>query len=444
MKKRILSIALACAMIVASFAGCGGGTTTSTDAGSAAGSDASQAATETKKIRVAWWGNQVRNDRTTKVLKMYEEKNPGVKFETEFSDWSGYWDKMATEAAANSMPDIIQMDYQYIKQYVNKKQLADLTPYVGKQLKLDDVSQFSVDVGKFNDKLYGVSLGVTSPAMIYDIDSVQQAGVTLKNGMTMSEFIDAAKKIKEKTGKTCDFVYSDGETMMEYLVRGQGKVLFQDGKLGIDSSKDVLPFFQLFEDGVKGGYLTSAEDLDASVGTGIEQGLLVLGKQWEVMTTSNQLSAYAAAAKDKKLGIVTWPVGDNDTQKAMFLKPSMYFSVSAASKNVEECAKVIDFFTNNAEAYETLLTDRGVPVSNKVQEAIKPKVDESSKQLFDYISAIESECSDTNPPPPAGMTEVATLAHNLTEQVVYQKLTAQQAADQFFTQANAILKKAAG
>ena len=48
-------------------------------------------------IRIAWWGNQTRNDLTTQVLAMYTALHPNVTFETEPTAWDGYWDKLALE-----------------------------------------------------------------------------------------------------------------------------------------------------------------------------------------------------------------------------------------------------------------------------------------------------------------------------------------------------------
>ena len=58
------------------------------------------------------------------------EKNPNVVIETEFTDWSGYWDKLATQAAGGGLPDIIQMDYSYLNQYASSNQLADLNGFI--------------------------------------------------------------------------------------------------------------------------------------------------------------------------------------------------------------------------------------------------------------------------------------------------------------------------
>src|SRR5690606_14958806 len=90
-------------------------------------------------------------------------------FETEFAAWDDYWDKMATYAAANSLPDIFQHDYAKISQYLENNLLADLTPYVESgQLDLSAVDENAISGGKFDGKLYALSLGTNSFGTLVD------------------------------------------------------------------------------------------------------------------------------------------------------------------------------------------------------------------------------------------------------------------------------------
>ncbi len=61
-------------------------------------------------LRIMWWGSKSRHDRTIKVLEMYQEKNPGVKFTYEFAGFTEYYTRLATQAAGDNLPDIIQQD----------------------------------------------------------------------------------------------------------------------------------------------------------------------------------------------------------------------------------------------------------------------------------------------------------------------------------------------
>ena len=61
-------------------------------------------------LRIAWWGSQDRHDRTIKVIDMYMKKNPNVKISYEFAGFADHLTKMTTQAAGNSLPDIMQQD----------------------------------------------------------------------------------------------------------------------------------------------------------------------------------------------------------------------------------------------------------------------------------------------------------------------------------------------
>ena len=136
MKKK-LALVLAASMAAASLAACGGGQTESTTAAGGADTPAADSTTTAAApaaggetaLTVAWWGNQTRNERTQAALDKYSELNPGVTFDGQFSEWSDYWNKLATAAAGHSLPDVLQMDYAYLDQYVTNNLLVDLTPY---------------------------------------------------------------------------------------------------------------------------------------------------------------------------------------------------------------------------------------------------------------------------------------------------------------------------
>jgi multiple sugar transport system substrate-binding protein len=393
-------------------------------------------------IRVAWWGNQVRNDNTVSALNLYSKEHPNVKFETEFTDWTGYWDKVATQAAANSLSDILQMDYSYIKQYQSKAQLAGLSVFTDSGiLNLSDVGSI-IESGKINGELYGIPLGMNAPAMIYDKEAAAKAGVEIRNGMTREEFISIADKVYDATGKKFDWAYYDGALMLDYFVRGLGFDLMEEGKLGIASADNALDFFKTIEDSMKKPAHMTKEELTEAVGIGIEQDPLSVGKNWLAFAASNQLVAHNDGA-GKELGIVIFPVGANDKEKAMFQKPSMFFCISKNSEKKEVAAQILDFFTNSIEANKILMGERGVPISNTVASTIKPLMPKANQQVFDYLLDIGKYCSVISPPAPVGSSEIASLVNTITEQVCYGQITSEEAAERFFTEGNAILKKAA-
>ncbi|HKM05416.1 MAG TPA: extracellular solute-binding protein, partial [Sphaerochaeta sp.] len=124
-----------------------------------------QAAPEQKDstMRLAWWGNPTRDERTYKAVELFTAKYPEIKIETETTGWGGYWDKLNTQAAAGSLPDLIQHDYAYMLQWVGRNQLADLTPYIEKGIiDISKINESFLSGGKVNGKIYGISLGTNA------------------------------------------------------------------------------------------------------------------------------------------------------------------------------------------------------------------------------------------------------------------------------------------
>ena len=451
--KKIAAATMAGAMAL-SLAACGGSNTAS--ASTAAGAATSEAAADSnasgeKKLTVTWWGNQTRNERTISTLNLYAEQNPGVAFDPQVAEWADYWNKLATASAGKALPDIIQMDYKYLDQYIKNGLLTDLTPYVEDgTLDVSNIDEGILNTGKGSDGgLYAICIGENAPALVYNKTLLDENGITVKDNMTVDEFKALCKEVYEKTGYKSNYYYNQGENNLEYVLRANDITLFENGKLGAASADDFNQYFGVFEDGIKEGWMLSASSFaERNIGT-IEQDPLVYGsdpanRSWCTFLWTNSLSAIQAAAPEgMELGITTWP--SDDSKKSNYLKPGQFFCVSSDSKDPVEAAKVIDFFTNSVDANKILLAERGVPASTVVADAIAPDLDAGTQSGMTFIkNVIAPNCSQINAAPPEGTSEAINLLKQLEEQLCYGQITAQEASEQFFTQGNAFLAAKAG
>lgn len=457
--KKAVSVTLAAAMAL-SLAACGG-STSSTAGSSAAASTAdtasSTASTDTAAsgstsgttaLSFAWWGNQVRNERTQAALDLYTKQNPNITFDGQFSEWADYWTKLATASAGHNMPDVIQMDYKYLAQYVDNGLLVNLQQYVDDgTLDVSGISDSILESGKEKDGLYAVCIGVNAPALLYNKTLLDANGITVKDNMTLTEFIALSKEIYEKTGYKTDLGYGGGENYIDYTIRSQGQKLYNDAgnAFGVDSYEDFVPYFSVYEQGVKEGWMLGSEVYAERTLGSVEQSPLVYGSSpdtmsWCYCAYSNQLSAYqtAADAINVQLGITTWPA--EHPELADYLKPGQFISVSTDSANPAEAAKFIDWWTNSIDCNEVLLAERGIPASSKVAEELNPKLDTQQQTASTFVNDVVSKCCSTiSPAAPETSTEVLKLYDQLQEQVCYGQLSAEDAAKQLFDQGNAIL-----
>ena len=204
MKKRMILL-MTGLLAAVSLAGCGGSKTSATTAAPETTKETETTTAAAKqdggKLTMSWWGNQVRNERTQAALDLYAEQNPGITIEGQFSEWSDYWNKLATSAAGQSIPDIVQMDYMYIDQYVKNDLLVDLKPYIDdKTLDVSNISENTMASGTVEGGVYAICAGINSPAMMYNKTLLDQNGITVKDYLTIDEFEDLCRQVYEKTG----------------------------------------------------------------------------------------------------------------------------------------------------------------------------------------------------------------------------------------------------
>ena len=443
MKKRIISGMLVSALLAATLvSGCG-----SEEKESDAAQTKNEKTESSADMSMFWWGNQVRNERTQAVLDMFSEENDGVKIDGQFADGTDYWTRLATLSAGGTLPDVIQMDYLYIEQYANNELLLDLTPYLEDgTINTENVSEGILKAGEIDGKVYGICNGVNSPSLFYNKTLLDDAGIEVKDNMTLDEFKKLCKEVYEKTGYKTSLTYgsSTSTAYLEFLLRAHDKKLYGEGKFGVENADEFNEFFELLEEGIAEGWHVDPSVYVERQAASVEQDCLVYGSNPELMSwcafySSNQLVAMQNAAPEgTEIGITTWP-SDNPA-KSNYLKPSQFFCVSSNTENPEVAAKLLDYFTNSVECNNVLLGERGVPISSVVSEEISKNQDEKEKEVVSYINdVITPNCSEINPPSPANSSEVINLIDGLTEKVLFGELSAKEASEQLFEQGNQIL-----
>jgi multiple sugar transport system substrate-binding protein len=395
------------------------------------------------RLRMFWWGSKERAERTDKVNQLYQQKNPGVTITGETLGWTDYWPRLATQAAGRNAPDVIQMDYRYIFEYARRGTLLPLDTYVPKDLNLGDFSQDAIDSGKVDGKIYGVSLGLNSTALIYDKGVFDRLGLQQPTAdMTWSQYADLAVEITKAAKRPGYSGIADGariEPAFEVFLRQRGKALYNDdGQLGFNES-DIGDWYVYWADLRRRGGCASPEVAALEMGE-IDTSLLTLGKTAMVFAHSNQLVAFQALTKGK-LGMTMYPSGGSAAKPGPYLKPSMLLSVYTRSKQADAAVQLVDFFVSNVEAGIILGVERGVPASQTVRKAVQPTLDDLGKAMADYISFVSDKVGPLPPPPPPGAGEIVLLLRRINEQIGFGRISTAEGAKQFMGEANAILAR---
>jgi multiple sugar transport system substrate-binding protein len=401
------------------------------------------------ELRVAWWGSQNRHDRTIAVIEQFEQMYPNIDVVFEFAGWADYWTLMSTQAAGGNLPDVMQQDYARLEEWVSRGLLAPLDDYVADgTFDFSNVSESSLAGGRLDGKLYGVNLGTNSMMIVIDADKLAEAGMEVPNPeWTFSEFEQVATELHEKLGIYGFSGALSNEQLWKnvYLSLGQW-VYSEDGAaLGYEDDQPFIDYLNMVKRLQDAGVTQTREQELATGGGSVETDLIVTGRSAMTFLWSNQIVALANAAGEGRNFILLPMPRPEGGASANYLKPSMFFSITSQARHPKEAAMFIDFFTNNIEANETLMAERGVPISSEVRTALEPMLDVSQKQMFDYIASIESSVSPIPPPDVAGHADVINNVYwpLAIDPFLFGQISVEEAMRIFRAEANAVLAETA-
>ena len=89
----------------------------------------------------AFWGNDVRAEMYDEAIAAFNEEYPNVEVNVSFLGFPEFWEKRQIEATSGGLPDVMQFDYSYLRQYADNGLLLDLGPHLGEGIDTDPLSE---------------------------------------------------------------------------------------------------------------------------------------------------------------------------------------------------------------------------------------------------------------------------------------------------------------
>ncbi|MCU1435858.1 MAG: transporter substrate-binding protein [Pseudarthrobacter sp.] len=390
---------------------CGGGAAPQSDGGPV-------------ELRFSWWGSDKRAQVTQAAIAAFEAENPNIKIKPEYGDWSGYWDKLATQVAANDAPDIIQMDEKYITEYSTRGALLDLSKYEIDTSKLDEAA---LNAGKSEKGLTGIAAGINAATILANPEVFKAAGVELPDDTTWTwdDFarISAEVTANSPKGTYGAAAYGTDEASLGVWLRQNGKSLYTaDGKLGFEPG-DIAGWWANLKELSENKAVPTASEVVEAEAAPLDQSGLAVGKNGLAFWWSNQLPALEKAA-GSDLQILRFPSTTGKAADAqLWYKASQFWSASSRTKHPEETAKFINFLANSEKAGEALLADRGVYPNSDVRAAIEPKLTPADIKVVKFIDQIKDELGEAPAPPPKGAGAIQEIVKRYTSEVLFNRLS---------------------
>ncbi|GAA1918715.1 extracellular solute-binding protein [Streptomyces sodiiphilus] len=386
-------------------------------------------------LRFSWWGNDSRHELTQQAIDLFEEKNPDITVEPEFSDWDSYYDRLTTQMASGKSPDVFAVEIRRLGEFATRGTLAD----VGALVNTGDLNEEVLASGNVNGTQYAVPTGANTFAVTANLAVLEDAGVEPPDDATWTwdDYIELSAEITEATGAG---VYgtqlSYNDAYLNIFAAQRGESVYTDDGLGV-SAETVADWYRSHL-----GLIDAQASPDAATSTeigstGIETSLVATNQGALGMWWSNQLSAITAGSGEE-IELLRMPKDPGAVSGGMFLQPTMFWTVSENSERKEAAGKLIDFLVNDPEAGAILGSDRGLPMNATVLAEIESTLPEPDRMSLEFINTLGDELSAPEPPP-TGAGEIPPMLERYGEEVIFDRMSPQEAAEAFIAEASSTL-----
>ena len=401
------------------------------------GSDSEPAALDTEEqitLNYTFWGNDDRAGRYDKAIAAFEEKYPNITINDTFTDYPSYWEKRQTEAAGGGLPDVMQFDYTYLRQYGDNGLLLNLEDYFGNGITTDAIDESLLATGKLEDGTYAIPTGYSAWSVFQNPGLLAETGVEpYAGGTSWDEYNAYMASVTEASDGS---VYGGTDTTqriqdLELKLRQEGRQLFTDeGELNFTQEELVEHWSEGQEnrDGV-----TIPQNI-------LEETAPVSGfgssRTTSEMSWSNFLGGYLGDSGAEEITIVAPPTSNPD-EKDLYRKVGLMQAASSQTEHPEAAAAFVDFLINSPEVGEIFGATLGIPASETQLEGAN--LEGPDKAVQDYIVSIEDRLGEAPAAPVSGFGAIEQTFWDLGKSIGLGAVTPEEAAQQFFDEASVTL-----
>jgi multiple sugar transport system substrate-binding protein len=175
------------------------------------------------------------------MAEEFEKANPDIDIQIEVVNWDNLEQKLTTDVAGGTAPDISIIGTRWLAGYVQEGIAEPLDEYMSDEFKAKFIDVF-MSPSVFDGKTYGLPVAASARAMYYNKAMFKQAGIA-EPPATWDELKDAAAKIAALGDDTYGFGIQGKEIETDaywyYALWTHGGELLEDGKSGIASAAGV-------------------------------------------------------------------------------------------------------------------------------------------------------------------------------------------------------------
>ncbi|WP_312110255.1 ABC transporter substrate-binding protein [Brevibacillus reuszeri] len=316
------------------------------------------------------------------IIAKFESSHPNIKIKTETAPYEDFYQKLTTQIAAGTAPDIWQSDGTKVFGFAQRGAIRDISDYVTKEINKDEVNglEFNKDA---DGKYWGVPQGIQVGALFYNKDLFDKAGVSYPTGdWTWDDLKAASAKLTlDANGKNADDPAFDKNSVKQFgftffgSSRGAFNILkaYGGGVLDPTMTKSIInspenkKAVEWMSDGMKRRLFPNPADLKA-----FQSNFKVFLSGASAMQIDIYAATTAMNGAELNYDVAPLPKGPDGKRFAPVIANSWVINKKANDQKVKAAQEWITYWTTSDEAQvEWTQVGEAIPVKKSVANSDK-------------------------------------------------------------------------
>lgn len=204
------------------------------------------------------------------IVDGFIAQHPNIVVEIQEAPWGDFTNRIATQIAGNTMPDLWFQENAVILGYGQRGVAEDLAPYIERDLEAGDYIDTLFAAQTPEGQVWGVPHGANPIALAYNKTLFEEAGVDLPTDeWTFNDLIEAAKQLTktDANGNTEVFGFIGSSSITQgwfpWIKQAGGMVLDETLTESRFDDPNTITGLQQLRDGIAEGYFTDADSITA-------------------------------------------------------------------------------------------------------------------------------------------------------------------------------------
>lgn len=392
-------------------------------------------------LRFSWWGGDDRHDATLKAIELWNTKHPEIKIKPEYGGWDGWTEKVSSQIANGTAPDVMQINYDWLINLspdgLGFYDLYSLDDF----LDLSGYDDATLSFGEINGKLNAITVSMSGRGLFYNSSVYDDLKVSYPT--TWDELLELGNTFGKNNLYPIDLDIQSGGTAwylaVVYVQQSTGKeFLSMDGKLGfsVEDIKKALDFYKSLEENhvIRNVKTRTDEDGNAAL---YQSSEFISGNVAGVLEWGSAIGKYESVLTEGTLETGPFLTDNNGNSSGWMVKPSLLYAINANTKYPDEAAAFMNFLLNDEQCAEILGTSRGIPSSKYAYEHLESMgqlngLSSESAEMLDKLDIITIS-------PYMELSIMKDIYNTAIEEVSYGEEDTEKAAEKMYASINEYL-----